>query len=92
MAIPRCVFSDAYGPLSVLIRWINCIGRKSTEECIVMNKDQIAGKAKKFKGAVMEKFGKATGNTKLETDGKIEKAAGNVQNATGEIKEALKNG
>jgi uncharacterized protein YjbJ (UPF0337 family) len=55
-----------------------------------MNKDQIAGKAKEINGTIKETVGKATGDTGLEADGKIEKVAGKVQNAVGDVKAALK--
>jgi uncharacterized protein YjbJ (UPF0337 family) len=41
-----------------------------------MDKDRIAGSAKEIKGSVKETIGKATGDTKLQTDGSADKAAG----------------
>lgn len=54
-----------------------------------MNKDRIAGEAKMVKGSVKEAVGKATGNAKLETEGKVDKVLGKVQNAIGGLKDAL---
>jgi uncharacterized protein YjbJ (UPF0337 family) len=55
-----------------------------------MDKDRIAGSAKQLKGAIKEKAGKVVGDTKLEAEGKTDKAAGKVQNTVGGIKDALK--
>jgi uncharacterized protein YjbJ (UPF0337 family) len=58
------------------------------EEAIV-NKDQIAGSVKEVKGAVKEMAGKAIGDTKLESAGKIDGLWGRIQNAFGGLKETL---
>jgi uncharacterized protein YjbJ (UPF0337 family) len=55
-----------------------------------MDKDRIAGAAKEIKGSVKEAVGKASGDAKLESDGKTDKIAGKVQNAVGGLKDALK--
>ena len=55
-----------------------------------MNKDRIAGAAKEIKGSIKETVGKATGDAKLEADGKVEKVEGKVQNAVGGVKDALR--
>lgn len=55
-----------------------------------MDKDRIAGAAKQMKGAVKEGVGKAVGDTKLQGEGKTDKASGQVQNAVGGLKDAVK--
>jgi uncharacterized protein YjbJ (UPF0337 family) len=55
-----------------------------------MDKDRVVGSAKQIKGAVKEVVGKATGDAKLESDGKADKVVGKVQNAIGGLKDALK--
>ncbi|HEU4550839.1 MAG TPA: CsbD family protein [Rhizomicrobium sp.] len=55
-----------------------------------MDKDRIAGSANQAKGALKEAVGKTTGDAKLETEGKTEKAAGKVQNAIGGMKDAVR--
>ena len=55
-----------------------------------MNKDRIVGTAKQAAGTVKQEVGHIVGDAKLETDGKIEVAAGKVQNAVGGLKDALK--
>jgi uncharacterized protein YjbJ (UPF0337 family) len=53
-----------------------------------MDKDRVKGSAEQAKGAVKEVAGKVFGDKKLETEGKIDKAAGKVQNAVGGLKDA----
>ncbi|HUH77486.1 MAG TPA: CsbD family protein [Devosia sp.] len=55
-----------------------------------MDKDQVAGVGKQVKGAVKDAVGGLTGNTKLQAEGKIDKAAGKVQQKVGDVKDALK--
>ena len=55
-----------------------------------MDKDRIAGAAQKAKGAVKDAAGKATGDAKLQAEGKADKAAGTVRNAIGGAKDAAR--
>ena len=55
-----------------------------------MNKDRIQGSAEQAKGKMKEVAGKATGDSKLETEGKAQQVAGKVQNAIGGFKDAVK--
>ena len=55
-----------------------------------MDKNRIAGAAKKIKGSIKETIGKSTGDAKLEAEGKADKVEGKVQNAIGGLKDALK--
>ncbi len=55
-----------------------------------MDKDRIAGSANQAKGAIKETAGKITGDAKLETEGKADKAAGKVQNAVGGMKDVVR--
>jgi uncharacterized protein YjbJ (UPF0337 family) len=55
-----------------------------------MDKDRIKGSAEQAKGAVKEAVGKVTGYSKLEAEGKGDKAAGKVQNAIGGLKDTLR--
>jgi uncharacterized protein YjbJ (UPF0337 family) len=55
-----------------------------------MNKDRIQGSAEQIKGKMKEVAGKATGDTKLESEGKVQKIAGKVQNTIGGMKDAVK--
>ncbi len=55
-----------------------------------MHKDQIEGAGKQVKGAVKDAVGGLTGNEKLQAEGKLDKAAGKVQQKVGEAKDAVR--
>jgi len=55
-----------------------------------MNKDRIQGSVEQAKGKMKEVAGKATGDTKLENEGKAQKTAGKIQNTVGGFKDAVK--
>ena len=54
-----------------------------------MDKDRVAGSAKKAKGSVKEAIGKVTGDRKTRAEGTAEKTAGQAQNAVGGIKDTM---
>ena len=56
-----------------------------------MDKDRIAGAAKQAKGAVKDAAGKLTGDTKLQAEGKADKAAGKVRSTVGGAKDTVRN-
>jgi uncharacterized protein YjbJ (UPF0337 family) len=55
-----------------------------------MDKDRIKGSAEQAKGAVKETAGKILGDSKLEGEGKADRAEGKVRNAVGGLKDALR--
>jgi len=55
-----------------------------------MDKDRIKGSADQAKGAIKDAAGKATGDTKLQAEGKADKMKGKVENAIGGAKDALR--
>jgi uncharacterized protein YjbJ (UPF0337 family) len=55
-----------------------------------MDKDRIKGSAEQAKGKVKEVAGKATGDAKLEGEGKADKMKGKVDNAVGGVKDTLR--
>ena len=55
-----------------------------------MDKDRIAGAAKQTKGAIKDAAGKLTGDTKLQAEGKADKATGKVQNTVGSAKDTAR--
>ena len=55
-----------------------------------MDKDRIKGAAQQAKGAVKEAAGKATGDAKLQGEGRADRAAGAVKNAVGGAKDAVR--
>src|ERR1700722_7167269 len=59
-------------------------------ENLVMDKDRVVGSAKEIKGSVKETIGKATGDAKLQADGKADKVEGKIQNAIGGAKDTVR--
>ena len=57
-----------------------------------MDEDRVKGSAQNIKGKVKEGVGRATGDAKLETEGRGDQAAGKVRNAVGGIKDAFREG
>lgn len=55
-----------------------------------MDKDRVIGSAKVVKGKIKEAVGKAVGDSKLESEGKVERIGGKVQNAIGGLKDTLR--
>jgi uncharacterized protein YjbJ (UPF0337 family) len=55
-----------------------------------MDKDRIKGSAQQAGGAIKEGAGKALGDKKLETEGKAEKTEGEIRNAVGGAKDAVR--
>jgi uncharacterized protein YjbJ (UPF0337 family) len=55
-----------------------------------MDKDRVEGSAKQVKGAVKDAVGKVTGDSKLQGEGKADKAEGKIQNTVGGIKDTLR--
>jgi len=55
-----------------------------------MDKDRVAGSAKRVKGSIKQAVGKAVGDAKLESEGKADQIEGKVQNVVGGIKDVLK--
>ncbi|MBZ6078355.1 CsbD family protein [Microvirga puerhi] len=56
-----------------------------------MDKDRIEGSMKGVKGSIKEGVGKAVGDSKLEAEGKMDKAEGKIQNSVGGLKDSLRN-
>ncbi len=55
-----------------------------------MDNDRIEGSATQIKGKVKEVAGKATGDAKLESEGKADQVAGKIQNTVGGFKDAIR--
>ena len=55
-----------------------------------MNKDQVKGRVEQAKGNVKETAGKVVGNTKLQSEGTVDKAVGKAQAGYGDAKEKVK--
>jgi uncharacterized protein YjbJ (UPF0337 family) len=55
-----------------------------------MDKDRVKGSAKQAKGTVKDWAGKATGDSKMQAEGKADKAEGKVQNTVGSMKDKVR--
>jgi len=55
-----------------------------------VDKDRKEGSAKNFGGKAKEAFGKVTGDSKMQAEGRADQAKGKLQNAVGGVKDALK--
>jgi uncharacterized protein YjbJ (UPF0337 family) len=57
---------------------------------VPMDREHVKGTAEKAKGAIKETAGKITGDKKLQSEGKFDKAKGSAHNVAGDIKDAVK--
>jgi uncharacterized protein YjbJ (UPF0337 family) len=55
-----------------------------------MDKEHVKGAADKAKGAIKDTAGKVTGDKELQSEGKMDKTKGDVHNAAGDVKDAVK--
>ena len=55
-----------------------------------MDREHVKGVAEKAKGAIKETACKVSGDKELETEGKVDKAKGDLHNAAGDVKDAVK--
>jgi len=55
-----------------------------------MDHNRIDGAAKEIKGAAKTAVGKAVGDAKLQSDGKVDSAVGKIQNAVGGANDAIR--
>jgi uncharacterized protein YjbJ (UPF0337 family) len=57
---------------------------------ILMDKDRVAGAAKKVGGKIKETAGKVLGDKKTESEGRAKKIEGHVQNTVGSARDAAR--
>jgi uncharacterized protein YjbJ (UPF0337 family) len=55
-----------------------------------MDREHVKGTADKVKGTIKDTAGKVTGDEKLESEGKLDKAKGSAHNVAGDVKDAVK--
>jgi uncharacterized protein YjbJ (UPF0337 family) len=55
-----------------------------------VDREHVKGAADKVKGAIKDSAGKVTGDKKLQTEGKIDKAKGAAHNVAGDVKDAVR--
>lgn len=57
-----------------------------------MNKNHVKGSWNEVKGRVKEEVGHATGDDKLAGEGVVDRVKGKIENALGDVKDAVKRG
>ena len=55
-----------------------------------MDREHVKGTAEKVKGSIKDTAGKVTGDKKMQTEGKFDKAKGSAHNVAGDVKDAVK--
>ena len=55
-----------------------------------MDREHVKGIAEKAKGAIKDTAGKITGDKKLQSEGKFDKAKGSAHNIAGDVKDTVK--
>jgi uncharacterized protein YjbJ (UPF0337 family) len=55
-----------------------------------MDREHVKGTADKAKGAFKDTVGKVTGDKKMQSEGKVDKAKGSAHNVAGNLKDAVK--
>jgi uncharacterized protein YjbJ (UPF0337 family) len=55
-----------------------------------MDREHVKGTADKIKGSVKDTAGRITGDEKLQAEGKLDKAKGEVRKAVGDVKDTFK--
>ena len=55
-----------------------------------MDRNRIEGKMKQVKGAAKDALGGMTGNARQQASGKLDKAAGRVQETYGKVKDEVR--
>src|ERR1700730_12627649 len=56
-----------------------------------MDREHVKGAADKVKGAIKDTAGKLTGDKKLQSEGKFDKAKGSAHNLVGDVKDTARN-
>ena len=55
-----------------------------------MDSEHVKGTADKAKGAIKDTAGKMTGDTKMQAEGKLDKAKGAARKVVGDVKDAAR--
>ena len=55
-----------------------------------MDREHVKGAADKAKGAIKDTAGKMTGDTKMQAEGKLDKAKGAARKVVGDVKDAAR--
>ena len=73
-------------PLAAGLQWNPGMSSPLGRKVLMLNKDEIAGKAEALKGKVKQGVGDLTDNPELEAEGVADEAAGNVRKGVGTVK------
>jgi uncharacterized protein YjbJ (UPF0337 family) len=57
-----------------------------------MDREHVKGTTEKVKGTIKDTAGKVTGDRKLQSGGKFDKAKGSAHKVAGDVKDAVKQG
>ena len=55
-----------------------------------MDREHVKGTTEKVKGTIKDTAGKVTGDRKLQSEGKFDKAKGSAHKVAGDVKDAVK--
>jgi uncharacterized protein YjbJ (UPF0337 family) len=55
-----------------------------------VDREHVKGTADKVKGSIKDTAGKLTGDKKLQSEGKMDKAKGSAHKVAGDVKDAVK--
>ena len=73
------------------VDFMDASGRQfSQERAMPMDKDRVKGAATRTGGKMKQAAGDMTGDTKMQTEGKMDQIKGKAQNAMGSAKDTLK--
>ena len=56
----------------------------------MVDDDRVQGSAKNILGKIKEAFGRLTGDSKTQVEGRMDQTEGKVQNTVGGVKDAVK--
>jgi uncharacterized protein YjbJ (UPF0337 family) len=83
--------SDRNEPDPKTIDSVDANRRQFSQEGVMpMDKDRMKGAGTRTGGKMKQAAGDVTGDTKMQTEGKMDQAKGKAQNAMGSAKDALK--
>jgi uncharacterized protein YjbJ (UPF0337 family) len=64
--------------------------KPSRTSSMSVDRDRLAGSGKQVRGSVKDSIGSVLGDTKLQAEGKLDKAEGRAQNTVGSMRDTLR--
>jgi uncharacterized protein YjbJ (UPF0337 family) len=77
-----------YADRAEQLRRLRVVGSVTQE--VFMDREHIKGAADKARGAIKDTAGKLTGDKKMQSEGKFDKAKGSAHNVAGDVKDAVR--